>query len=439
MTASRRLGLEQEFFVVDLQGESSDRADELIATCRQLASKAGLNSDQFCAEWVKNLLEIATPPAESVEQLARDYLQAIEIALAAATQLDLQLYPLSVYPLHLIPRMRDEANYHLQVRTVGHDAFLNAGKCAGTHLHLEAPAGVIDPQVGVALGSSQQDRDSLVNMYNLATSLDPVVIALSRACPFYEGRSTGLAHRTARYRGSRAFGWEGVYTELPAVGGLTPYADSPEHLVALQFARHYAWLEAMDAAEVERELYCESGATLLDSSWSPVRLNGHGTVEMRNMDSNYPLVVLALVQLLVNTAERVQHEGLRVIPAEGQLTFQVQEGCLLVPDFQSLSHHLLFEAVSEGIAHQDIRQLTQSVFDFAKGHHRQQETSLGDALSGLLPSLEGFQTTEMQLLEDYLPASEELSREKGLELVCRACEELRQQVTRLGSQLLCHD
>ncbi len=81
-----------------------------------------------------------------------------------------------------------------------------------------------------------------------------------------------------RYRGSEAFGWEGVYTHLQTVGGLMPCADCVERLVELQFDRYYAWLEAMDRAVVERHLFAESGGTLLDAGWNPVRLNELETI-----------------------------------------------------------------------------------------------------------------------------------------------------------------
>ncbi|HZG62998.1 MAG TPA: hypothetical protein VEY13_05725, partial [Rubrobacteraceae bacterium] len=46
---------------------------------------------------------------------------------------------------------------------------------------------------------------------------DPALVALTRSCPFYEGLAPGLAVRTAFYRGSSLFGWEGLYTDLPEV------------------------------------------------------------------------------------------------------------------------------------------------------------------------------------------------------------------------------
>ena len=77
-----------------------------------------------------------------------------------------------------------------------------------------------------------------------------------------------MAVRTVHYRGNAGFGWEGVYTELPQVGALLPYADDAEHLIKQQFNRYEAWLAAMDRAGVERRHFAEAGGAQGVSFWS---------------------------------------------------------------------------------------------------------------------------------------------------------------------------
>ncbi|MBV8887807.1 MAG: glutamate--cysteine ligase, partial [Chroococcidiopsidaceae cyanobacterium CP_BM_RX_35] len=209
--AHRRIGLEQEFFLVDEEGMPSDRADEFLHRCREVAAAEGCGPEYFAPEWVKGMIEINTPPAHTANELAREYLKNLKLALQVGRELNLRLYPLSSYPLHLTPAIRDKLNYHVQVRTVGYDRFLHAGKCTGTHLHLEVAPGTIDSRVGVSYDSSPEAREELLNIYNLATALDSALVALARACPFYEGQALGLAAHAVRYRGSSTFGWEGVY------------------------------------------------------------------------------------------------------------------------------------------------------------------------------------------------------------------------------------
>jgi hypothetical protein len=428
---SRRLGLEQEFFLVDERGRLSDRADEFLQGCWDAATAKGLAPECFAPEFVKHIIEINTVPSGNLTQLAEEYINTLQLALQVGQQLKLKLYPLSTYPLHVMPVIRDELNYHVQVRTVGSQRFENAGKCTGTHLHLEVPAGTIEPRVGVSYSASAAAQTELLNIYNLATALDAAIIALSRTCPFFEGRATGKAERIIHYRGSDRFGWEGVYTHLQPVGALMPYATSIENLVELQFHRHYSWLEAMDKAEVERHLFTDSGGNLLKSAWNPVRLNSLGTVELRGLDSNYPEVTLAVVAVIVNAANRVRNEGLTVKPTEGLRTFELNGTELRVPDFDYLNSKLLYAAVVEGVNNQEVRVYLDSVLKFVTA-----ENAATESLAKLRISLDDYQTTADKLLEEFTPTTEQLSQEEGLQLVLQACQDLEEQVQFLAEDKL---
>jgi hypothetical protein len=432
MTATgRRIGLEQEFFLVDASGELSHCADEFLERCHQSALEQGIHPQYFVPEFVKNVVEINTPPAFTVEELSGEYLKHLHLAIATAKSLGLQLYPLSSYPLPIRPIMRNKTNYHAQVRTVGFDRSLHAGKCTGTHLHLELPPGILDPQVGVSYHSTPVEQAELLNIYNLATALDAAMIGLSRACPFYEGQSLGLANHVVHYRGSEVFGWDGVFTDVPIAGGLRPYADSVETLVELQFERHYGWLKAMDRAGVDRALFLGTGGNLLESSWNPIRLNQLGTVEIRSIDSTYPEVVIALAALLDSAARRVRTEHLMVRPVSGTVTFEVQGDVLQVPDFDFLNHTLLYAAVTEGIHHPHVNAYVESIFDFVS-----KDAVTNRFLARLRSDFDQRQTVESEILKDFAPDSTELSRGAGLWLVQQSCDRLEQKVSELLAEQL---
>src|SRR5215207_8659123 len=219
----RRAGLEQEFFLVDRGGALSDLADPFLRWCRDAARAEGLDPRCFKAECVKSLVEIATPPGSSLEDLADTYLSNLDLALKVASELGLALYPLGTYPLPISPVLRDDPGYTVRASTIGHGRFSHAGRCAGAHLHLELPAGTVWPDVKAALDAPLAAQRKLLGLYNLATALDPALVALSRACPYYEGRTDWFAARTVHYRGILDF--EGLYADLPEVGGLSPYAS----------------------------------------------------------------------------------------------------------------------------------------------------------------------------------------------------------------------
>lgn len=421
--AKRRLGFEQEFFLVDKTGAISHRADELLSRCQAIATEKDAKPDCFAPEWVKHIVEINTIPVDSVTQLAQEYFSNLQIAIQAGQELGLRLYPLSTYPLHVMPIIRNESWYHVQVRTVGYDRFLHAGRCTGTHLHLEVAPGAIDPRVGVSYEATTAAKAEILNLFNLATALDAALIALSRACPFYEGRGMNVSAHTVHYRGRDIFGWEGVYTHLQAVGGLQPYVHSVEELVELQFGRYHAWLEAMDRAGVERQLFFEAGGSLLKTAWNRVRLNKIGTIELRGTDSNYPKKILAIATLVSNAAIRVRRENLTVRPKTGVKTFQLSGDRLDVPEFEYLDRDLLYAAVTEGVKHREVKDYLDSIFEFAT-----QDGENIDLLTKLRSDLGEYQTTEAELLQEFQPSTGIISPDEGLRLVRQSCDKLEQQV-----------
>ncbi len=426
----RRIGLEQEFFLVDEAGHLSNCADEFLQGCHLMAEAQGLKPNYFVPEFVKSMVEINTPPAYTGTELARVYLKNLKLALSVGRQMGLRLYPLSSYPLHIMPVMRDFPNYHIQARTVGYDQFLHAGKCTGTHLHLEVPPGVIDPRVAVSYNSTSAEREELLNIYNLATACDSALISLTRACPFYEGQAMGQAAHTIRYRGSETFGWEGVYTHLQPVGGLMPYAESVVGLVEQQFARYYAWLQAMEKAGIERHLFLEAGVSLLKSAWNPVRLNKLGTIEIRCIDSNYPSLVLAVITLLENAAARVRREKLTVRPAKGMQIFELVGDRLYVPDFEYLNGELLYTSATEGVKNLKVKAYVDSILQFAIADGGEG----ANFLAKLSKDLDRYQTIEAGILQEFTPTTAQLPLDAGLRLVRECCDKLEAQVSWIDTE-----
>src|SRR5215212_201784 len=419
----RRIGLEHEFFLVDREGALSDLADPFLRRCRDAARAEGLDPLCFKAECVKSLVEIATPRGSSLKDLADNYLNNLELALKVASELGLALYPLGTYPLPISPVLRDDPVYMVKASTVGHDRFSHAGRCAGAHLHLELPAGTVWPDVKAALDAPAAAQRELLGLYNLATALDPALVALTRACPFYEGRADGFAARTVHYRG--ILGFEGVYADLSEVGGLSAYASRVEDLVDQQRARYRAWFSAMALAGVERRHSAQAGGSLHRASWNPVRLSHYGTVEIRSMDANFPEMVLAVCALIRGAAERVRRERLEVRPARGVLTLEPDGDLLHVPIFSYLNGELLGAAITRGVLDHRIEAYLDSLVRFASPYL--QEPDLIEPLG----SSGSYRTTEREIVESFPDGGAALSREQGLSLVRDACWRTNEQVSSL--------
>lgn len=422
-SGDRRAGMEQEFFLVETSGRPSGRADELLEICCERAAEMNTYAEPECAT---NMVEVQTPPVSSPEELEHEYLDAVALTLEAAREAGLRLYPLATYPLPMTPELRDEPRYAVQVRTMGRERFLHAGRCTGVHLHLEAGPGSVSDRVGVAYDVPKAAWKELLDLYNLATALDPALLSLTRACPFYEGRRAGVATRAAHYRGHPILAPQGLYANLQAVGALAPYASDVEGLVEAQFARHRAWLGAMAAAGVGPNLVAASGG-LLQTSWNPVRLNGLGTVELRTMDGNFPEVELTACSLARAAADRVRREDLSVEPSGKTRVFEIEGQTLRIPHWTCLGGDLLLAAMMGGAESPEIVAYLDSILEFAAPYG-------GERLEGLRRArydTGGYPTTEAKVSEEYAAGEDRISEEEGLRLVLDACDELEAQVSRL--------
>lgn len=68
----RRAGLEQEFFLVEDSGHPSMRADEFLERCRAMTEEESGSAACFAPEFVLGLVEVNTPPVQTLFDLERE-------------------------------------------------------------------------------------------------------------------------------------------------------------------------------------------------------------------------------------------------------------------------------------------------------------------------------------------------------------------------------
>lgn len=147
-----------------------------------------------------------------------------------------------------------------------------------------------------------------------------------------------------------------------------------------------------------------------------MRLNPHGTVELRGIDGNYPAVVLEAARLISGAVERILDEGLTVKPTNEVGTLEVDGSFLRVPDLEYVGEKLFRAAAISGTASLEVGAYIDSIFEF-----------VGEAAA---PKLAFEKSTEDSVLEK-LGNAEHLSRDVGLSIVREACGELEHQAQTL--------
>jgi glutamate-cysteine ligase len=128
--SDRRVGLEQEFFLVEESGMPSQRSDEFLERCKVQSEPDGPIC--FAPEFVKGLVEVNAPPVHTPAGLEREYAENLRLAVGAARSLGLRLYPLGTYPLPLVPVVRGGLDYRVQVGMVGPERFVPGAARART-------------------------------------------------------------------------------------------------------------------------------------------------------------------------------------------------------------------------------------------------------------------------------------------------------------------
>jgi hypothetical protein len=207
---------------------------------------------------------------------------------------------------------------------------------------------------------------------------------------------------------------------------LSAYAPRVQDLVDQERTRLRAWSAAMDLAGVERHLFESTGSNLHRASWNPVRLNHHGTLEIRSMDDNFPEVILRVCALICGAVDRVRSQRLQVRPSHEVHTLEIDGDVLLVPHFSYLSGELLSTAVTRGVKDHRIKSYLDSFIGFASAFAHTPEPI------GPLDSSGTYETTESEILKTFSPVGVSVTRYQGLSLVRESCRQLKERISSLN-------
>jgi gamma-glutamyl:cysteine ligase YbdK (ATP-grasp superfamily) len=269
-------------------------------------------------EFVEPMLEVKTPPCETMAELREQLLGRLRAVLTRANEQGKKLVPLAT-PIHAeeiadLESVRTE----IQDRTVGPN-FEYVRHCAGTHIHVEQVPG----------------RE--VEQLNTLIALDPA-LALVNSSPYYDGERLAEGARSALYRRM-------AYAQLPNQGELWPYtANRTEYAQRIE-RRYEEFITQAVIAGIDRTR-AEAAFEPEGAVWTPVQLRQQfSTVEWRSPDTAIPSQVLQLADDIVSTVERAVDNPVTIEGGRGS----VSDTELTLPTFDAVREYV-DAAISGGLS-----------------------------------------------------------------------------------------
>lgn len=301
--------IEVEYWVVDEAGRLTEPGELLDV------------SEHVEPEFVGPLLELKTPPCETIEALGRTFVGELADVLAEAERSGKGLVPFGT------PINGGSIDQHAGKRSDIQECVLGenfgyAKYCAGTHVHVE--------------------KRNVVDQLNTLIALDPA-LACCNSSPYFEGQPIASSARSYIYRRK-------CYEHFPKHGQLWEYAENVGQWSRRLERRFEEFKEAAVAEGIDPEIVDEQ-FTPDDVVWTPIRLRQEfPTVEWRSPDATFPSEILRLVDDLGTVMEHLHHTNVTVGGERGS----VAEDGIILPEFDVVCD-LAEEAMVEGLASQNVR------------------------------------------------------------------------------------
>ena len=336
---------------MDSNGKIMDGADILLAQSSR-DKRSALKKE--CAG---NMLEIASSPHERIPKAMGSLLSDLEYALDIAQKKGVLLCPLGTYPGKFTPRMRIEKGYKIKEDIFGKSTFRIAGRCIGFHCHYTLPRGIFDYQLRmIQMMALTRVRDSLVNSYNTLIAIDPALTTLMQSSPYYQGERLGKDARLIMYRGGEVLdNPRGLYAKFQEFGRLPPYKPTTLDIVDMVMTRFDTWKMYLMSLGINIRTLSLYGSVLA-TTWNPVKVNPHGTLEQRGMDMNHPLCILGVGVLMKFLLRTLQRERYAVVPSEIGIKepFKVEKDVIYVPPYPYVRTVLQKEAAYRGLESDEV-------------------------------------------------------------------------------------
>lgn len=357
------IGFEIELFTIDNEGYVIPAADELLKKARK---DKNITIKKECAA---NMTEIASYPSGNVPDTMAHLLRELEYLVSAADKDDVLLFPLGTYPGKFNPSMRDDRQYKIKESIFGKNRWKIGGRCIGFHCHYDLPKGIFDSQLRVLkMFVKSKIKDSLVNSYNLLIAADPALACFMQSSPFYQGKFLGKDSRMIMYRGGEALNNKnGLYSNFEEFGGLPHYKPTALDIIDIIATRYETWKSYIKKLGLNIKVLSLYGS-ILDTAWGPLKINPHGTLEVRGMDTNHPIYIAGAGAIIKYVMMKLQEEFYTAVPSEIGIKepFKVEGDVIYIPPFPLVRNELQKLAAYRGLENDAVYNYCRRFLKFAQ-------------------------------------------------------------------------
>ena len=345
-------GVEVEYFLIDKKGKISNTAPEVIKNVKKLDPALAI-----VPEVGMNMIEINSEPETIIPELMNKMISDMEKIVSVAESSGLALYPFGTYPGKYTPVRTNDKRYEIKEKILGKKRFMSAMQCAGVHIHFSLPWGVFDSKNKTikTMPSDSKYKEAMINTYNFYIAADPALATFAQSSPFFQGEYLAKDSRMVMYRSGAIKNPDSLYANFPEHGSLPRYILTNTDMVHAIENRFADWVGILNKIKEKARNFFKS-KSMLDTTWSPVRINAHGTTESRTMDANLPSVILALVIIMKFVSKHLQENFIKVKISDTAIDspFVLKDGELIVPPDSHVINKLQVQSAYKGMEDQQV-------------------------------------------------------------------------------------
>ncbi len=380
------IGFEIEFFILDKNGHIVNEADLLL---KKIDKKDRDPGSEITYEVGKNMIEVGSYPHENSVDTLLGLIKNIKSLLYTAEEENLIICPLGAYPGKQNPKMRTKSRYKSKEKIFGKTRFKNAGRACGFHMHFELPWGVFDSQkLELKHLVNSKNKEALVNAYNFLIATDPALTTFMQSSPFVQGKYLGKDGRMLIYRGSPELkNPDSLYANYPDFGGLPSYKHTGTNIIDLGQKKFKDWLKILKDAGIKNGAMPKYKSSL-ETNWTPVKVNPHGTLEQRGMDSNNLLIILAISVILKRILGAIQDEHYKVETSDLAIKepFKLENKTILIPPDIYVKTELQTAAAYQGLENETLCYYCKRLLWLAKLIDKKADNSIFANLEKMIES-----------------------------------------------------